>query len=93
MASQVSVCVTPMLQSSGAKYSAKSKYPINLSLQSSFHSLRGTRSVRIIKAKHENSFGGFQPTHPSQASQDSVLFDEWLGAVKNDDKYAESFHQ
>lgn len=35
MASQISICLTPMLQVSGVKHSAKSNYPLNLTLQSS----------------------------------------------------------
>ncbi|KAI5426681.1 hypothetical protein KIW84_032203, partial [Lathyrus oleraceus] len=84
MASQISICLTPMLQVSGVKHSAKSNYPLNLTLQSS----RGTRTIGIIKAIHDKSSGGFQPIH-SQVSQDTVLSHE---AVKND-QYAESFHK
>ncbi|XP_058748669.1 ent-copalyl diphosphate synthase 1-like [Vicia villosa] len=90
MASQISVCASAMLPFYAVKLpAAKSNYPSNLSLQSSFHSLKGTRPVGAIKAQHDkNSESGFQPMH-SQASQDSVLSDE---AVKNDG-FAESFHQ
>ncbi|CAI8614208.1 unnamed protein product [Vicia faba] len=88
MASQISVCVTPMLQSSGVKHSANSNYPFNLTLQSSLHSLRGTRPVKITKATYDKNSGEFQPIH-SEVSQHNVLSDE---AVKNDE-YTESFHQ
>ncbi|KAL5059576.1 hypothetical protein RYX36_031180, partial [Vicia faba] len=88
MASQISVCVTPMLQSSGVKHSANSNYPFNFTLQSSLHSLRGTRPVRIVKATHDKNSDRSQPID-SQASQDTVLSNEIL----KKDAYAESFHQ